>query len=1000
MKRIIYTITLLSGLACCWSACSKDEEEMIEKRKAVTETEITDETESDGNTGEGTTKAYTYNNPVTIAMGEEYGTLKNKLGNNLETADKLILTGKIDANDVQTFLNEMPALLAIDMAEVTFVETDAKFSQEGYTNLSESLKEGQIGKYMFYRRDFQEIVLPKAIKSIESEAFGWCSNLTSIVLPEELTALPYHVFYGCNKLTSVALYNKLEQIGEGAFCDCKALSSIELPTSLTSIGDGAFEGCSSLTSVSMPESITTINSYTFQNCSNLSSVSIPSVTSIGKAAFYNCSSLVSIDLSHVTSFDESAFQSCGSLTSITLAEGVETISNGAFSDCSSLTSVILPSTLTSINENAFYGCTSLPKIEIPSSVTLLGRTAFNGCKSLKEITLSDEITELPYGVFWDCTLLESVHLPANLKKIGEIAFYQCPALTTIELPATLEDIGKQAFSDSGLSSIDLTQSSLTTLGTSAFSLTNLTTITIPTSITSIPEYCFYNCQKLTSVSLPEGLESIGNYAFQHCEHLTSVNFPSTLTTINYGAFEYCCVLGAISLPQNLQTIGEYAFRGCTKVTFDSHLPESLSSIGSCAFSGLHAMQEFIFPGGVTTLPNYICYNCTNLQSITISEGCTSIGQGAFKKDEPTVKLVTIHLPSTLTTIGNEAFSGCGLTDLDFLNEGLKTIGNHAFDGCNLSGDLTLPSTIEQIDYGVFASNSNSITSIHLQNTSTTVTLGDLFSTQVNCLIYSPSDRVSTTSPTNLPNIICKGRISSLILIESKPFKCPEAFVAGKVTFTKQFNRANWNSEARMSKGKASNWYSLSLPFKVDQITAKAKDGNTYTFAPFGADTDGDTKPFWLRRLTTSGDFTFENKTVIEAGEPYIIAFPNSESYTDEYNVAGDVTFSATGTITIPVTEEREVSSGGFNYMRSNYEILPKSASIYLLNSPHTNGDMGGVLGNYSYWGSYFIRSLRDSWPFEAYVTSSSGAAAFSINPATPTTRSSGPQGPVPSIDDM
>lgn len=992
MKRIIYTITLLGGLACCWNACSKDDEETIEKQKNVTETEITDEPQPDENTSEGTTKAYTYSNPVTIAMGEEYGTLKDKLGDNLETADKLIITGKIDANDVQTFLNEMPALLAIDIAEVTFVETSAKFCNPHYSSsLSESLKENLIGSIMFYQTDYQEIVLPKTVTKIEEKAFCWCDNLVSVTLPDELIVLENQTFNSCSKLKSIILPDKLEKIGSEVFSGCNALTSITLS---------------------------------------------PTLKEIGEKAFYGCGSLSEIELPQLESLGDAAFQYCSGLTSVIVSEGVEAIPNSTFRDCYSLNAITLPSTLTSIGDYSFASCKSFTTIELPASVTSLGERAFDDCAGLTKIVLPDNITELPYGTFWSCKILESVHLPANLKKIGRLAFDDCDALTSIELPSTLEEIGEMAFYYSGLSSIDLTNTALTTLGNSAFEGLNLTTIKIPTSVTSIPDGCFRSCSSLESVSLPEGLISIGNSAFQHCSKLSSINLPSTLTSIGDSSFEQCKVLGAITLPSVLQAIGYHAFYGCDKVTFDPRLPESLTSIGSNAFAGLHSMKEFIFPSSITALPAYVCELCATLESVTISEGCTIIGDYAFQGDKlkeinlpSTLKTIGAYafldcglsnlnflnegletigecafsknnldgtltkLPSTVTEIGEMAFSECNLTNLDFLNEGLKTIGDCAFDDNNLSGDLTLPSTVESIGNYAFRY-SDGITSIHLGKASGQITLGDLFNKQVNCLIYVPAGcSVSTSS--NIPNIIVGNKISSLVLVEESPFACPEAFVAGKVTFTKQFNRINRWDDVKMTKGKSSNWYGLSLPFKVDKITTS--DGRT--FAPFGANTEENCKPFWLRRLSSSGDFSFENVTSIEAGEPYIIAFPNSDSYAAEYNVAEDVTFSASGTITIPVTEEYEVS-GGFNCMKRNYATLPPSGEVYLLNSPH-DGNISGVQGNSSYaWGSYFIRSLRTSWAFEAYVTSSSGAAAISINPATPTTRSSDSQGSVPSIDDM
>lgn len=79
----------------------------------------------------------------------------------------------------------------------------------------------------------------------------------------------------------------------------------------------------------------------------------------------------------------------------------------------------------------------------------------------------------------------------------------------------------------------------------------------------------------------------------------------------------------------------------------------------------------------------------------------------------------------------------------------------------------------------------------------------------------------------------------------------------------------------------------------------------------------------------------------------------------------------------------------------SYEAQPKSASVYVLN---TYNDVAGY-----YRGGVFARSLRDTKPFEPYVTnkavSSRAPAVYSIGDAA-RTRSIRAIGGKPSIDDM
>ena len=178
---------------------------------------------------------------------------------------------------------------------------------------------------------FDEFQYFTGVTSIGSEAFAYCSGLTSVTIPEGVTS-----------------------IGSSAFYNCRGMTSVTIPSSVTSIGSSAFYGCSGLTSVTIPEGVTSIGDYAFYNCTSLTSVTIPDgVTSIGSSAFYNCTSLTSVTIPEgVTSIGSYAFEGCRGLTSVTIPEGVTSIGSSAFYNCRGMTSVTIPSSVTSIGYNA------------------------------------------------------------------------------------------------------------------------------------------------------------------------------------------------------------------------------------------------------------------------------------------------------------------------------------------------------------------------------------------------------------------------------------------------------------------------------------------------------------------------------------------------------------------------------------------------------------------------------------------------------------------------
>ena len=629
-----------------------------------------------------------------------------------------------------------------------------------------------------------------------------------------------------------------------------------------------------------------------------------------------------------------------------------------------MTKVNLPSTLTTIGESAFLSCEALTKVDfLPTSLTSLGGGCFNYCEALEEVVIPEGITELPSSIFENCKSLSKVTLPTTLTAIGNSAFRSCSGLTKVDF--------------------------------------------LPTSLTSLGIRCFDYCQSIVEASIPESVTVIPSDCFRFCRSLVSVTLPDGITRIESGAFYECNELTNVKLPASLTFMGYESFCNCGKLTLTSpQLPESLTAMEGRVFHNDGAITELVFPGGLSEIATETCWNCHALERVVISEGTTTISDSAFKNAHALTD-ASITLPSTLTSIGSYAFENTAIANMDFLPEGLQTINNHAFKGCKLGKVLRFPSTLTTLADYALEGQSATVAAIYLPGTSGSVTVGNIFgiyNKTSNCLIYTEGN---VTSHATLPNVITNNTCLSLVLAEGTPFHCPEAFTAGKVTFKKQFNQGDeyynngYTHNLYSTKGKASHWYGLSLPFTVTEITTA--DGRT--FAPFNSDVEG-VNPFWLRRPSPSG---FENVTRIEAGEPYIIAFPCNESYDDVYNVWGDVTFVGKN-VSIPVTEDYSVN-GAYYSMNRSYDLKPAAGNVYLLNSPRRGYyDSGssyydsvnpqGRRGNNNYgWGSCFVPSLRQSWAFEAYLSAGITTSYFSVTPES-ASRSVRTLGAVPQIDDM
>ena len=194
-----------------------------------------------------------------------------------------------------------------------------------------------------------------------------------------------------------------------------------------------------------------------------------------------------------------------------------------------------------------------------------------------------------------------------------------------------------------------------------------------TGLTEIIANAFEDCTNLASVTLPESITSIENWAFSGCESLTGILIPEGVTNIIVGAFYYSG-LESIVIPASVTQIGSEAFSYCTNlqsITVANDNPNYTSN------NGCNVIVE--------KATNKLIAGCAYSY---IYEGVETIARRAFLH----TGITTLELPSTLQTIGEQAFSGCeSLVSID-LPAGLESIGGLAFSGCTNLSEITCRAT--------------------------------------------------------------------------------------------------------------------------------------------------------------------------------------------------------------------------------------------------------------------------------------------------------------------
>ena len=726
-----------------------------------------------------------------------------------------------------------PSSFVVYITSGDSIDEKAFYYDTGLTGVTIGNSVTSIGESAFYGcKGLTSITIPDSVTSIGNYAFYGCSSLESITIPfvgkSTTTTNGYEQVFGyifgyvrTNNSSNVVNGATLRVYFDGYYYWYyipSSLKSIVIGSTATTIPSHAFYYCKNITEITIPESVTSIGDYAFYNCTGLTSITIPnSVTSIGSSAFSSCSALASIVVSEnnsafsgdhgilydknktqiiyvpraiqgaitvpdsVTSIGESVFASCSGLTSVTIGGNVTSIGRYAFSGCSGLTSVTIPESVTSIDDYAFYNCTGLTSITIPDSVTSIGDSALRDCTGLTSIsgsatnvsTVARQARPTSFSVnitsgtsiggdaFRNCTGLTSITIPDSVTYIGNNAFYGCTGLTSITIPDSVTSIGERAFAGcTGLTSISGSATNVSTVAMQA----RPTSFTVNiTSGTSIGESAFYGCKGLTSITIPDSVTSIGGGAFGGCTGLTSIYYtgniaewcgisgtglgslmsssltlyidgnkvegeliiPESVTSIGSSAFSYCTGLTSVTIPDSVTSIGSSAFSYCTGLTSIT-IPESVTSIGDYAFYNCTGLTSITIPDSVTSIGRSAFSSCTGLTSITVAKGNTkyhSSGNCLIKTASKTLILgcKTSVIPSdgSVTSIGESAFYGCtGLTSVT-IPRSVTSIGWGAFSGCTWLTSVTIPDSVTSIAGSAFR-DCTGLTSVTIGNSVTSI----------------------------------------------------------------------------------------------------------------------------------------------------------------------------------------------------------------------------------------------------------------------------------------
>ncbi|WP_418635156.1 leucine-rich repeat protein [Segatella hominis] len=314
-----------------------------------------------------------------------------------------------------------------------------------------------------------------------------------------------------------------------------------------------------------------------------------------------------------------------------------------------------------ICNNAFLFCESLSSIAIPDSVTSIGGSAFYGCNTLSSIVIPVSVTKMDRNPFegWN----------GKLTVLSPRYIYDNDVL--------IDNVKKViiAFRNKDVS------------------------YTIPNSVTSIGDYAFSGCESLSSIVIPVSVIKMDGNPFAGWNGKLTVLSPRYIYDNDVLIDNVKKVIIAFrnkdvsyTIPDSVTSIGDCAFVGCKSLS-SIVIPDSVTSISDCAFANCKSLSSIVIPNSVIHIGNRAFWYCESLKSIVIPTGVTSIRDSAFENCK---SLSSIVIPDSVTSIECDAFWGCESLSSIVIPNSVTSIGDHAFSDCESLSSIVIPNSVKSI----------------------------------------------------------------------------------------------------------------------------------------------------------------------------------------------------------------------------------------------------------------------------------------------------------------
>ncbi len=340
--------------------------------------------------------------------------------------------------------------------------------------------------------------------------------------------------------------------------------------------------------------------------------------------------------------------------------------------------------------NSYSGEVTIPSSvtheEIEYSVTSIGDEAFQISPSLTSVTIGNSVASIGIAAFSMCDNLASITIPQTITSIHHTAFVACRNLTEM-----IVETGNPTY-DSRENCNAIIETATNTL------ISGCKNTIIPNTVTSIGQEAFKTCYGLTNVTIPNSVTCISDYAFNYCFELTEIICESA-TPPNIGEWPFNNNATDRKIYVPAESVEDYKKAEGWNAYADVIIPYNFEQNNNNKITYITNDGEIVTPKNDAFNVNITSNIYENgLGTITFDGNVSTIGDDAFYK---CYNLMSITIPNTVTSIGEQAFSFCGITSIAIPNS-VTDIESACFYSCESLESITIGKSVENIDGSMFS----------------------------------------------------------------------------------------------------------------------------------------------------------------------------------------------------------------------------------------------------------------------------------------------------------